>query len=135
MKKIEETRTTNKLVDLIQHISFQLGIPRRLISDGALEFHLMNTILTPALARLGIKHTLMSEYKPSSNGNSESSVNVLKTLLKKAKLSGECVKIMLFLLNNVCRDHGLSPADLIGRIPQSIYLELPKEVVVENMII
>ena len=80
-------------------------MPRRLITDGATEFCLRNTILTPDLARLGIKHTLTSEYKPSSNGNSESGVKVLKSLLKKAKLSGGCVKMMLFLLNNVLRAH------------------------------
>ena len=86
----------------------------------------------PALAKMGIKHTLTSEYKPSLNGMSESGVKVSKSLLKKGKLSGECVKIMLFLLSNVPRSHGLSPAEfLLGRRPHSTYLELPKKVIVE----
>ena len=65
LKEIEETTTTNKLVKLIQQISFQMGMPWRLIADGAPEFHLRNSMLTPGLARLGIKHTLTSEYKLS----------------------------------------------------------------------
>ena len=43
--------------------------------------------------------------------------------------------MMLFLLNNVPRSHGLSPAELLlGRIPGSIYLELQKEVTIEKAI-
>ena len=122
-------------MDLIQRVNYQLGMPKILVLDGVLEFRLRNSILIPALAKMGIKHTLTSEYKPSLNGMSESGVKVSKSLLKKGKLSGECVKIMLFLLSNVPRSHDLSPGELLlGRRPHSIYLELPKQVIVKNAI-
>ena len=60
-------------------------------------------------------------------------MKVCKTLHKEAELSDECIKLMLFLCNNTPRACGLSPAELLlGRIPHSIYIELPKEIIIEH---
>ena len=61
LKEISETKTTGKLVEVIQRISYQLRMPKKIFSDGGPEFKISNQILGSVPAKMGIKHIQMSE--------------------------------------------------------------------------
>ena len=62
---------------------YSYGIPQEVFSDGGSSFR---DSFTRKLEKLGINHTLTSQYNRQSNGGAERTVHSLKEVWKKREL-------------------------------------------------
>ncbi len=112
----ELTKVTSKSVITASKVQFaRHGIPDTLISDNGPQF--ASVEFAQFTREWQIQHRTSSPHYPQSNGRAENAVKTCKSLLKKAKASGEDPLLALLDWRNTpTEDMGTSPAQrLMGR--------------------
>ena len=86
--EVESVKSTSvsETVDALSSIFARQGLPDVLVSDNAPCFTAYD--FGAILSRNGIKHTTPPPYCPSSNGQAERGVRVIKDALKKSSHTG-----------------------------------------------
>lgn len=110
------TTSAKLTIARLRRIISCFGLPRELVSDNGPPFSSFE--FKTFMESCGIKHILVSPYKPSSNGAAESAVKIIKYCLKKAMIDKEDLQLGLdkFLLYYRSTPHSLTgktPAQLI----------------------
>eukprot|EP00096_Caligus_rogercresseyi_P009185 TRINITY_DN3073_c0_g1_i5.p1 TRINITY_DN3073_c0_g1~~TRINITY_DN3073_c0_g1_i5.p1 ORF type:complete len:487 (-),score=50.01 TRINITY_DN3073_c0_g1_i5:32-1492(-) len=115
--------STEEVVDKLQLWSSQLGVARRLTTDGGPQFK--SKKFADFCVEWGIKHDPSSPHHHESNGYAEAAVKSMKNLLRKTASNGDIrkgwfLKALLEWRNTPGKD-GLSPAQkLFGRRMRSL---------------
>ena len=110
------TTTSSATISVLREVFSRQGLPEILVSDNGPQF--TSTEFQEFCALNGIRHRTSSPYKPSTNGQAERVVQILKTALKQAHLTGTNVDTVLprYLLRYRNTPHsttGESPAVLL----------------------
>ena len=115
--------STTATIDRFLRAFQQVGVPRRLRTDGGPQFS--SAEFSEFTKTWGIKHELSSPHNAQSNGHAESHVKALKNLIAKTghggtKLSQDYIKGIIEM-RNTPRADGKSPAEvLLGRPMRSV---------------
>ena len=112
----ELSKVTSKTVITASKVQFaRHGIPDTLISDNGPQF--ASAEFAQFTKEWQIEHRTSSPHYPQSNGRAENAVKTCKSLLKKAKASGEDPLLALLDWRNTPTENiGTSPAQrLMGR--------------------
>ena len=110
------TTTSSATINILREVFSRQGLPEILVSDNGPQF--TSSEFQEFCAQNGIRHRTSSPYKPSTNGQAERVVQILKTALKQAHLTGTNVDTVLarYLLRYRNTPHsttGESPAMLL----------------------
>ena len=108
--------TSSATISVLREVFSRQGLPEILVSDNGPQF--TSSEFQEFCAQNGIRHRTSSPYKPSTNGQAERVVQILKTALKQAHLTGTNVDAVLarYLLRYRNTPHsttGESPAMLL----------------------
>ncbi|CAG9135828.1 unnamed protein product [Plutella xylostella] len=111
-----KSTSAQSTIENLRNVFARLGFPREAVTDNGPPFG--STEFGNFMSSCGIKHILVSPYKPSSNGAAESAVKIIKTCLKKAIFERENLDLALdrYLLMYRSTPHsatGRSPAELL----------------------
>lgn len=90
--EVVSSTSTNVTIEVLSAVFARNGLPDELVSDNATSF--TSSEFSSFLSRNGIKHTTSPPYQPSSNGQAERGVQVIKSMLKKTH-SGKSLKYRL----------------------------------------
>ena len=106
----ELSKVTSKTVITASKVQFaRHGIPHTLISDNGPQF--ASAEFAQFTKEWQIEHRTSSPHYPQSNGRAENAVKTCKSLLKKAKASGEDPLLALLDWRNTPPENiGTSPA-------------------------
>ena len=110
------TTTSKATINVLREIFSRQGLPEILVSDNGPQF--TSYEFQEFCTHNGILHRTSSPYKPSTNGQAERVVQILKSALKQAQLTGKSVDTVLprYLLTYRNTPHsttGESPAMLL----------------------
>ena len=130
--------TSNGVITHLKSIFARLGVPEQIFSDGGPQFSSYE--FDEFAKNYGFEHVTSSPHFPQSNGLAEKGVNIVKTLFKKCKISGEDPYISLMNYRSSPIRNGYSPSELLmarkmrTRVPiMPIALE-PENIDTENLI-
>ena len=113
---------TEDIIEVLEQWFNRYGILSRLRSDNRPQFCLRFTAWCKSM---GISHETSSCYNPESNGLSERSVGVIKTMLKKTgPLEGAALDKLMFSLNSMSRESGAG-APLDHFLQHNVQSQLP----------
>lgn len=124
------TSTTAKAtINALREIFSRQGLPERIISDNGPQFS--SEEFQQFCAKNGIKHRTSAPYKPSTNGQAERVVQILKSAIKQAKITKENVdaviaRYLLVYRNTPHTTTGESPAMLLMKRRLRTRLDLIK---------
>ena len=87
--------TSAKTIEVLRAVFAIHGLPQTIVTDNGLSFVSQEL---PNLCLNGIKHIKSAPYHPSTNGQAELSVQILKKVLKRVKGTTvqECLSRFLF---------------------------------------
>ena len=110
------TTTSSATISVLREVFSRQGLPEILVSDNGPQFTFSE--FQEFCAQNGIRYRTSSPYKPSTNGQAGRVVQILKTALKQAHLTGTNVDTVLarYLLRYRNTPHsttGESPAMLL----------------------
>ena len=109
------------------NVFVDFGVPKIIQSDNGSEF--VNEVVEKLKTECGFQHRTISPYYPQSNGAAESSVKLVKTLLKKhtnGDLSEWCMFIpaVQFALNTrISARHHSTPFSLMFTRPHNLFTD------------
>ncbi|CAK9296000.1 unnamed protein product [Gordionus sp. m RMFG-2023] len=106
--------TTNIVIKKLQNLWAKFGIPEVIVSDGGPAF--ISEGFKQFCANTQTQHILAPPYHPSSNGQAERMVAIVKGWLKKAKYERGEVWIAQLYYNNSKNSGGFTPTErFLGR--------------------
>ncbi|XP_045782686.1 uncharacterized protein K02A2.6-like [Maniola jurtina] len=103
--------TASNIIIQLKSIFARHGIPVSLVSDGGPPYN--SAEFKSFLYNWDIEHKLTSPYHPKSNGQAESSVKIMKNLLKKCLESNKDPYMALLQYRNTPKANFPSPAQLL----------------------
>ncbi|XP_045445826.1 uncharacterized protein K02A2.6-like [Melitaea cinxia] len=103
--------TASNIIIQLKSIFARHGIPMKLVSDGGPRFN--SAEFKSFLYSWDIEHIMTSPYHPKSNGQAESSVKIMKNLLKKCLESNTDPYMALLQYRNTPKANFPSPAQLL----------------------
>lgn len=106
----KDSRSSNVITHL-KSIFARHGIPLSLVSDGGPQFQSVE--FKNFLNEWDIEHVVTSPYHSQSNGQAESSVKIVKNMLRKCKENGSDPYIALLHYRNTPKNNLSSPAQLL----------------------
>ncbi len=112
MNNISSTCT----ITALRQIFSRFGIPDTLVSDNGPQF--VSQEFHKFCTENGIHHVTSAVYKPSTNGQAERVVQILKSAVKQSNLSGEPLHVLLprFLLR-----YRITPHSTTGKSPSMLF--------------
>ncbi|XP_047037910.1 uncharacterized protein K02A2.6-like isoform X1 [Helicoverpa zea] len=129
---LNKNSTAKNVITHLKSIFARHGIPLSLVSDGGPPFQSLE--FKNFLHEWDIEHIITSPYHAQSNGQAESSVKIVKNMLKKCKENSSDPYIALLQYRNTPKNNLPSPAQLLmsrnlrDNVPKS-YKKLKPKVV------
>ena len=106
------TSTTSRaVVNTMKAIFARHGTPMEVISDNGPQFTSQEFANFKTL--WDFKHTMSSPHYPSSNGQAENAVKIMKSMIRKVTASGEDIYQALQVYRSTPLEHNKSPAELL----------------------
>ena len=106
---------TRHLIHCLRKCFSDLGVPKRLRSDGGPQF--ASRELRIFLEKFGVNHVRSTPHFPQSNGHAEAAVKAMKALVSKTTTAGRLdtdeFHLRLLEWRNTPREAGLSPAQIV----------------------
>ena len=125
-----KSTTAEATINVLREIFSRQGLPEMIVSDNGPQFTAQE--FKDFCAQNGILHRTTAVYKPSSNGQAERCVRILKDALKQAKRTGQnpdrlLLSYLLTYRNTPHSTTGKSPAMLLygRRLRTRLDLMLP----------
>lgn len=108
--------SSQSTIGVLRQIFSRLGFPDTLVSDNGPQF--VSDEFKQFCNNNGICHITSAVYKPSTNGQAERVVQILKSAVKQSKVSGESLHILLprFLLR-----YRITPHSTTGKSPSLLF--------------
>lgn len=122
---LNKNSTADNVIIHLKSIFARHGIPLSLVSDGGPPFQ--SAKFKSFLYDWDIEHIVTSPYHSQSNGQAESSVKIVKNILKKCKETGTDPYIALLHYRNTPKNNLPSPAQLL--MSRTLRMNIP---IVEN---
>uniref|UniRef100_A0A2A4K615 RNA-directed DNA polymerase n=1 Tax=Heliothis virescens TaxID=7102 RepID=A0A2A4K615_HELVI len=108
---LNKNTTAKNVITHLKSIFARHGIPLSLVSDGGPPFQSLE--FKNFLHEWDIEHITTSPYHAQSNGQAESSVKIVKNMLKKCKENSSDPYIALLQYRNTPKNNLPSPAQLL----------------------
>lgn len=118
-----KSTTSEKTIDKLRSIFSYTGLPEELVSDNGPQF--TSVTFKDFMKSMGIKHTLTPPYHPSSNGQAERAVQVVKNALKaRIKDNANSVKSvsLTHLLADFLLKYRITPHTTTGIAPCELFM-------------
>ena len=112
--EIMNTITSQKTISVLQKLFASYGLPEIVVSDNGPQF--CSDEFKLFLSRNGIKHITSSPYQPSTNGEAEKAVQIIKNALKKS--NGD----LQLSLNNFLLQYRTTPHVTTGVTPSELFM-------------
>ena len=106
--------SSSATISMMRHVFSHFGLPMTLVTDNGTNFCSKEFELF--LSKNGIRHITSAPYQPSTNGQAENSVKILKMFLKHCNGEDWKSKLDKFLFQYRVTPHqttGVSPAELM----------------------
>ncbi|KAJ8728869.1 hypothetical protein PYW07_006565 [Mythimna separata] len=108
---LNKNSTSQNVITHLKSIFARHGIPLSLVSDGGPPFQSIE--FKKFMLEWDIEHIITSPYHSQSNGQAESSVKIIKHMLKKCKENNSDPYIALLQYRNTPKTNLPSPAQLL----------------------
>jgi hypothetical protein len=118
-----KSTTSEKTIDKLRCIFSYTGLPEELVSDNGPQF--TSVTFKDFMKTTGIKHTLTPPYHPSSNGQAERAVQIVKNALK-ARIKDNSTRINTLSLTHLLADfllkYRITPHTTTGIAPCELFM-------------
>jgi hypothetical protein len=108
--------TTTKTIEVLRHVFATHGIPSELVSDNGPQF--ISEEFKNFMKMNGVTHKRSPPYHPSTNGQAERFVQVLKNYLKTSKVTDPQRQLSTFLFS-----YRTTPHTVTGRPPSELLMK------------
>ncbi|XP_045183417.2 uncharacterized protein K02A2.6-like [Mercenaria mercenaria] len=118
-----KSTTSENTIDKLRSIFSYTGLPEQLVSDNGPQF--TSVTFKDFVKTTGIRHTLTPPYHPSSNGQAERAVQVVKNALKaRIKDNAKSVKSvsLTHLLADFLLKYRITPHTTTGIAPCELFM-------------